>query len=61
MSEESPQETVAEIAQEARSSIELSRDARGVYRWQIKRYGEDFSEAIRIIQEADAELRMLFT
>ena len=38
MTEEASQEVVAEIAQEARSSIELSRDAKGVYRWSLKRY-----------------------
>ena len=63
MSEDAPQEAVVEIAQEARSSIELSRDAKSVYRWNIKAYGEsdEFDLLIERIKEADETLRQWFS
>lgn len=58
------QSEVLGLAREARSSIEVSRDAKGVYRWDIKLYfdRQDGDELPTIIQlsRIDDELRRLF-
>lgn len=53
-----------QLARETRSSIELSRDAKGVYRWDIKLYFDcaDGDEMPTIIQlsRIDDQLKRLF-
>lgn len=62
----------AELARESRSSIELSRDAKGVYRWTIKLYFEagltdaenepdgEMPRAMRLLHSTDTNLRNLY-
>jgi hypothetical protein len=63
---------LGEIAREARSSIELSRDAKGVYRWDIKLYFDaglidaynepdgEAPRAMRLLRSIDERLRAQF-
>ena len=57
-------EDVQQIAHETRSSIELSVDAKQVYRWTIKKYHgdsvEEMDTAIEALLHADERLRILF-
>ena len=47
-----PEVSLTELVQEAQSSIELSRDAKGVPRWSIKVYGfNDFSSLKEALQK----------
>jgi hypothetical protein len=56
--------TLLEVARESRSSIELSRDAKGVYRWDIKIYfdaqEDDENGVVEQVRRLDARLRRLF-
>jgi hypothetical protein len=53
-----------EIAREARSSIELSRDAKGVYRWDLKIYWDaqedDESGVLAQLSRLDEQMRQRF-
>jgi hypothetical protein len=53
-----------QISREARSSIELTVDAKRVYRWTLKKYhGDDRADidtAIEDLRHADERLRNLF-
>lgn len=53
-----------QVARESRSSIELSRDAKGVYRWDIKIYfdaqEDDETGVIQQIRRVDQTLRSMF-
>ena len=67
-----PGEQLLEIARESRSSIELSRDAKGVYRWDIKLYFDaglidaynepdgEAPRAMRLLRSIDERLRAQF-
>lgn len=51
-----------DIARESRSSIELTRNAKGEYQWVIKRYYDDADEgaaqnALDAIKSVDGQLR----
>lgn len=56
-----PQELV-QLQRETRSSIELTRNAKGDYQWVIKRYHENTDEdqrkALADIRATDAQLRL---
>lgn len=58
-------ETIAELAREARSSIELQRSAKGDYYWTLKRYYDENNAAaaelaIQDLRLIDDELRSRF-
>lgn len=54
----------ASLAREARSSIEVSRDAKGVYRWDIKLYFDAEAGAEDVVlsrlRRVDADLKTIF-
>jgi hypothetical protein len=58
------QGSVAELARENRSSVELSRDSKGDYRWSIKLYfdadQDDEAEVIKQLARLDGRLRSTF-
>ena len=58
-----PNDAVAALARETRSSIELKLSAKGEYHWDTKVYYDDgdVDGAINQVAHIDAELRMRFT
>ena len=57
-----PESSVAELARETHSSIEVTRNAKGDYQWVLKRYYEDGAEdyALAQLKLIDVELRRAF-
>lgn len=49
------EEDVVSLERETTSSIELARDAKGVYRWTAKRYYDGEDQAAKDIAVADLE------
>lgn len=56
-----PQEQVAQLQRETRSSIELTRNSKGDYQWVVKQYHEgtpeSITEAMQSLSRIDAQLR----
>lgn len=53
---------VIQLQRETRSSIELTRNARGEYGWVIKLYceGGDMGSGVDVLQDVDQALRRLY-
>ena len=59
---ESPPPVIVQMQRETHSSIELTRNAKSEYQWQIKIYHEDGDEdsALQTLQHIDTRLREMF-
>lgn len=56
------EQRIAELARETRSSIEVTKDAKGDYQWCIKYYFEHNCESLacQLIASIDIKLREIF-